>query len=105
MTPEATSSAAVVVVELRGVYDIARAREFHAQALEWCESTGDVVLDCAGAERTDTSAVQILLALKSAVEGTGRSFELRNVPDPVLTFWTSIGASVPLGVARGGNPK
>lgn len=102
MTPEATSSAAAVVVELRGVYDIARAREFHAQALEWCKSTGDLVLDCAGAERTDTSAVQILLALKGAVEQSGRKFELRNVPDPVLTFWTSIGAAVLLGVWREG---
>lgn len=105
MTPDAQLVAAEGAVELQGLYDINRAHEFHGLALTLAARTDDLILDGSRVERMDTSAAQILLALKKEVESAGRRFELRNLPRNVLSFFECIGLDAVFTTNTGDSPQ
>lgn len=68
---------------LQGGVDIFFAAELHQAALKLLDSGEDAEVLCAQLERLDTSALQILLALKEGLAKKGKSLQLAGVPSPV----------------------
>ena len=85
---EAAKSAKVAVtkiegrntIALEGSVDIFFAVDLRQAALEVLQAGEDVVVCCEKLERLDTSALQILLALKKELEQSGRKIEWADVP-------------------------
>lgn len=76
---------------LSGTLDVSRARELHSIALQLAEAGTDVAIDCTEVCRMDTSAVQILAALRIALERTGNSCAVVNLQPDVREHLTTVG--------------
>lgn len=77
-----------------GVLDMSRARELWEFALDQAMTKGPVSLDCSAVERLDSSAVQILVALRRAVERQGRTFELCHLNANILEELRRAGSAI-----------
>jgi anti-anti-sigma factor len=85
------------VLALRGGFHLEHARELHAAALQIAETGGGVVVDCGEAAHLDGCAVQVLLALKKALEQSGGSLRMRGASDDVRKYlrWAGLAAHFP----------
>ncbi|MGD0679567.1 MAG: STAS domain-containing protein [Polyangiaceae bacterium] len=95
------------VLRLEGVADVrvaARLVEIAREKLAVARdaAVGDIVVACAALERIDASVIQIVLALKRALEPLGRALRMRAVPQRILDLFVLVGLDRPLSVeARG----
>jgi anti-anti-sigma regulatory factor len=79
-------------LRLSGVVGIAEARELAAAARAAMTAGGkDVVVDLHAARVLDTSAAQVLLALKRALTSQGRTLRLDSVPPAIQQRWQRAG--------------
>jgi anti-anti-sigma regulatory factor len=67
-------------IVLEGAVDIFFAVDLRQAALEVLQAGEDIIVCCEKLERLDTSALQILLALKKELEQNGRKIEWPDVP-------------------------
>lgn len=86
-------------MKLEGSVDVSTSQGLLALARERARSPGDVVVDCEGLQRLDAAGVQVLLALKSALEAEGYALRMTAVPDAVFALLLLTGAGEAL-VAR-----
>jgi anti-anti-sigma factor len=86
------------VLALRGGFHLDLARELHRTALELAGTGGSVVVDCSQAEHLDGCAVQVLLALKLALEHGGGSLRMRGESAEVRKYlgWAGLNAHFPI---------
>jgi anti-anti-sigma factor len=77
---------------LSGSIQLELARQIHQAAVAAADSSNDVLVDCSAAEHLDGGTLQILLALKKAVEGTGRRFRLDGASEQVRRYlaWSGL---------------
>jgi anti-anti-sigma regulatory factor len=77
---------------LSGVVDIFDAAGLHVAAIEATEAAqGGVLVKLGSVESVDTSITQVLLGLRKALAGTGKTFKLEGVPASVAARWRSAG--------------
>jgi len=74
------------VLELRGGFHLDLARELHQTALQIADAGGAVVVDCRQVEHLDGCMVQVLLALKRALEQGGGSLGLRGASEEIRKY-------------------
>lgn len=86
--------AAGAALVLRGRVTVEHARVLHERAAEVRLAGGDVAVDCADVERLDASALQVLLALRAALEVAGRGLVLEHVPAALDGMLRLAGAAV-----------
>lgn len=91
LTVEATD--AELRLALRGTVGVALAPALRARALELAEDQRDVTVACDAVEHLDATALQLLIALRRAVEARGGRFTLAGVPDAVRHYLTLAGLS------------
>jgi len=86
------------VVVLRGSFNIALAKVLHEAALQIAETAGRVVIDCKEVVHLDGCAVQVLLALKLALESHGGSIQLKGASEEVLKYlgWAGLSSHFPI---------
>ena len=80
-------------ISMPKVADIFEAADIHAAALRAIQdaNAATVVVDCSGMDRMDVSSVQTLFAVKTALAGIGRRFELRGLSETQARTWSRIG--------------
>lgn len=85
------------VLALRGALQLEVVGRLHEAALEIAQMPGSVIVDCAQVAHLDASAVQVLLALKLALEGGGGSLRLRGVQKQMESYltWAGLTAHLP----------
>ena len=98
MTPDAdpltiVATDAEMRLALRGTVGVAAAPELRARALELAEDARDVTVACDEVEHLDATALQLLVALRRAVEARGGHFALSGVPDAVRHYLALAGLS------------
>ncbi len=76
---------------LSGVLDINRVSDLHEFALQLVETGADVEIDAAEIERIDTSVVQILLALRNALQRRGCKLVFSSISTSVREFLRTVG--------------
>jgi anti-anti-sigma factor len=81
---------------LQGVVDIFEARELHQQAMAALGAGGEVTLDLEEVDRLDSSAIQILVALRQSLAAGGRSLRLEGIPPSVHDTWRLLGLGASL---------
>lgn len=80
------------VLALSGIVDIFDAATLHAAAVEAADgAAGGVVTRLGSVEACDTSATQVLLALRRALAADGRWMRLEETPPPVSESWRLAG--------------
>lgn len=72
---------------LSGVIDVFEVPELHAVAVEAAAAARGVVVRLDAVESVDTSATQILLALRRALAADGRALRLEGTPPAVDALW------------------
>lgn len=82
-----------IVLEWGGVVDVSRARELLDHAKACLVDSRDVVVRCDALERIDASGLQILLAMRCAVEASGGRLRLAGLPAPIAASLLRAGAS------------
>jgi len=82
------------VLTLSGNFQLLHARPLQEAALQLAETRGNVVVDCSGVTHLDACAVQVLLALKFALERGGRSLGLLGASEDVRNYlgWAGVTA-------------
>jgi anti-anti-sigma regulatory factor len=89
-------------LRLSGTVDVVDAGALHTAALDAVtEAPAGVVVKLEHADRLDTSATQILLALKRALEADGRSLRLEGTPVRMAERWRLAGVRLERSVASG----
>jgi anti-anti-sigma regulatory factor len=89
-------------LRLSGTVDVVDAGALHTAALDAvAEAPAGVVVKLEHADRLDTSATQILLALQRALEANGRSMRLEGTPARMAERWRLAGVSFERSVASG----
>ena len=84
-------------IVLDGAVDIFDAAAVHAVALEAAAGAPEgVAVMLGGVTVIDTAVTQVLLALKHALAGSGRTWVLDEVPPSVLESWTLGGLAAAL---------
>jgi anti-anti-sigma regulatory factor len=85
------------VLARRGRPHLDLARELHRMALELALTGGSVVVDCSAAEFLDSWVIQILLALKLALERGAGSLRIRGESAEVRRYlgWAGMDAHFP----------
>lgn len=78
------------ILHLRGDIDVRIARDLAGAAMRADQAGTDVAVDWKETDRIDTSAVQILIALKTAVRRSGRSFFCAT-EHPAIAVWLTAG--------------
>jgi len=80
------------VLTLSGSFQLLQARPLHEAALRLAATGGNVVVDCAAAAHLDGCAIQVLLALKLALEHVGGSFGLLGASEDVRNYlgWAGV---------------
>jgi len=74
-------------------------------ALSLSETGGRVMVDCGGVEHLGAWAIQILLALETALAGAGGALEITGASPQIRKYLTLAGVSECFPEARaGGNP-
>jgi anti-anti-sigma regulatory factor len=92
MPIELLTSGAHWSMVLDGVVDIFDVAAVHAAALEAVAGAPEgVAVMLGGVTGVDTAVTQVLLALKRALAGSGRTCILAGVPPSVLEIWTLAG--------------
>jgi anti-anti-sigma factor len=86
------------VVCLEGSVDVSRAAEWLSEAKRAAAKAGGVTVQCEGLERLDASGLQILLALKRAVEDRGRGFRVVGLRPHVAALLQRVGAGALLSI-------
>lgn len=91
------------VLRLRGSFQLELARPLYEAALQVAASGGNAVVDCRAAVHLDACAVQVLLALKIALERAGGRLRLSGASDEVCKYlqWAGVAAHLVRGEARG----
>ena len=86
------------VLALRGGFHIDLARELHRVALELTETGGGVFVDCSQAEHLDGCTLQVLLALKLALEQRGGWLRLKGESEEIRKYlgWAGLAAHFPV---------
>jgi len=87
------------VLKLHGSLQLDQARQLHEAALQLAASGGAVVIDCAEAAHLDGCAVQVLLALKLALERAGGSIRMTGIAPEVSQYLVWAGVAEHFGVA------
>jgi anti-anti-sigma regulatory factor len=92
------------VLALRGRLHLDLARELHRTALELALTGGSVVVDCSATEFLDGWVIQILLALKLALERGAGSLRIRGESAEVRNYlgWAGMETHFPV---RGAGSK
>ena len=88
--PAMTERGQAARLQLAGLVGFAHAVDLRDRAVALASGGGDVVVDCAGVTHLDTGAVQVLLALRIAVEEQGLRFAMEGLPAELaerLTGW------------------
>jgi anti-anti-sigma regulatory factor len=89
-------------LRLSGTVDVVDAGALHTAALDVvAEAPAGVVVKLEHADRVDTSATQILLALRRALEADGRSMRLEGTPVRMAERWRLAGVRFERSVASG----
>lgn len=70
-----------IVLRLVGVINLCVAADLHAAALRALDAGGPIIVDWAAADYLDVSALQVLIALRRALEAEGRRAWARGTPD------------------------
>lgn len=85
------------MLALRGRLRVELARDLHQAALQRAETGGGVIVDCTQVEHLDGCAVQVLVALKLAMEQSGGWLRLRGESAEVRKYlaWGGLGAHFP----------
>jgi anti-anti-sigma factor len=79
-------------VKLTGITDIFEAVTLHQAALEVAEAApGPIVVSLHDVEAIDTSATQILVALRRAVADSGRAMRVEGARAAVADTWRLLG--------------
>lgn len=68
---------------LRGAWTVARGPELLEIARSWDASNHDMTVDCTELERVDTSALQVLVAVRRAFAARGCTLSLANIRENV----------------------
>lgn len=89
--PAIDATDAELRLPLRGTVGVALAPALRARALELAEDARDVTVACDEVEHLDATALQLLVALRRAVEARGGRFALAGVPDAVRHYLTLAG--------------
>jgi anti-anti-sigma factor len=86
------------VLALRGGFHIDLARELHRVALELAETGGGVFVDCSQAEHLDGCTLQVLIALKLALEQRGGWLRLKGESEEIRKYlgWAGLAAHFPV---------
>ena len=91
--PLVESTDAELRLPLRGTVGVQLAPALRSRALELAEDHRDVTVACGEVEHLDATALQLLIALRRAVEARGGRFALADVPDAVRHYLTLAGLS------------
>jgi anti-anti-sigma factor len=89
------------VLRLRGSFQLELARPLHEAALQLASSGGNVVVDLSQAAHLDGCAVQVLLALKGALERAGGSLRMSGASQDVRKYLGWAGVAAQLGCEVG----
>ena len=86
------------VLALRGGFHIDLARELHRVACQLTETGGGVFVDCSQAEHLDGCTLQVLLALKLALEQRGGWLRMRGESEEIRKYlgWAGLAAHFPI---------
>ena len=76
-----------------GVADVSIAEQLHRKATELADSGKDVVVTLKEAVRLDASALQVLLALREELSGSGKNLSLSGVPQQIRGYLELAGVS------------
>ena len=89
------------VLALRGRFHVDLARDLHQAALQLAESGGGVIVDCSQTEHLDGCALQVLMALKLALEHGGGWLRMRGESAEVRKYlaWGGLSAHFPAPAA------
>ncbi len=82
------------VLALRGGFHIDLARELHQAAVQLADTGGGVIVDCSQTEHLDGCAVQVLLALKRALEQRGGWLRMRGESAEIRKYLGWAGLSI-----------
>lgn len=95
------------VLALRGGFHIDMARELHQAALQLAETGAGVVVDCSQAEHLDGCALQVLLALKLALEQRGGWLRMQGESEEIRKYlgWAGLAAHFPIRGPRDGGSE
>lgn len=85
------------IIELRGVVDIFDAATLYTTAVAAADGASWVFARLDGAEALDTSATQVLLALRQALAADGRTLRVTGTPPAVAEVWRLGGLDGQLG--------
>ena len=80
------------VIELQGSIDVSAASQLRDAGQNTMDSAGGAVVDFSRAERLDSSALQVLLALDFALKRSGRSLRTRGLDENIRAYLRLCGA-------------
>jgi anti-anti-sigma regulatory factor len=92
MSIDVDGTAAPRRLTLTGAVDVSHAGALHAAALAVVGGT-DVVAELAGVTRIDTAALQVLLALRTALDEHGARLIVAGTPLAVVDAWRLAGVA------------
>lgn len=80
------------VLKLRGSFQLEHARPLCEAAVQMAGEAGSVIVDCSEVEHLDGCAVQVLLALKIALERAGGSLRMSGGREDVRKYlaWAGV---------------
>jgi anti-anti-sigma factor len=70
----------MTILDVRGSLTFTQASEFRSHLLEWIKKEGELVLRLKGVDMMDTSALQLLYALKMTLKANNRNLKIEQ-PD------------------------
>jgi anti-anti-sigma factor len=80
-----------LMLELEGAVPLVDARQFREAAKACLEGSADVSVNCLTLEYLDTAVLQVLLALRRELQGSGRTLRLYAVPDQSVRLFALAG--------------
>lgn len=92
-TVEIRKDAQEHVLTLRQTPQLESIRELYEAAISLAETATRVVVDCEGIEHIGGSALQILLALQTALAGSGGTIALRGITPRIAQYLAVAGVS------------
>ena len=88
------------VLKIEGTLDISVAQRLQEALLESIQANSNLILELSGIDGCDTTALQLLYAVRKMAERFGKNLELRGISPAIATTSTAIG--LPIAELTGG---